>query len=511
MVAIDRADQPATVTRAAPESAAGPGLGLGHGIAVLLMGLGFAIGARTLHDNSFLTHLATGRHILDTGGVPTGDVYSATAPGTPWVVQSWLASVIYAALERTVGFAGIRVLHGALVAVSVGVLWWLTDGVRSIIRRVPLAGAVVVVGAPMWQGRPLLFGLLGFVIALAVVRGRIDPRWLVPTIWLWAQTHGSFPLAGVLATMTLLGAWLDRRNPSNDDVAVDARGLPVAELRVMLWTIVGTAAAVVGPLGFRLLWFPVELLGNRDALEGVSEWAAPSFDHPSDLLFGALVVTLLVVARGGAPWRLLLPAIVVAISGFLAIRNLALASAVLAVVIAELHRHRDAGSTGSEFSGLTAGDGGPVARMLLVVGSLVAVIAVATVPLLPSLTLDGYAVDELDLLDEWGLLDDPSVAIVHRGITGNYWTFRDGADARVFVDDRFDMYPLDVLQDHRHLVVGGDVGEILTRRNADVVIWRPETAVSSWLDASASWTIVEADEDWLIACRTTVLERCTAA
>ncbi len=81
-------------------------------------GLGFAlwglhIGLDRLSDNSFLTHLATGRLILD-HGVPRTDPYSFTANGQPWVVQSWLASVIYAWIESWFGANGIRVLMAAL-------------------------------------------------------------------------------------------------------------------------------------------------------------------------------------------------------------------------------------------------------------------------------------------------------------------------------------------------------------------------------------------------------------
>ena len=48
--------------------------------------LGTICGAHLLSDNSFLTHLTTGRQILD-GHIPHADPYSYTRAGTPWVVQ----------------------------------------------------------------------------------------------------------------------------------------------------------------------------------------------------------------------------------------------------------------------------------------------------------------------------------------------------------------------------------------------------------------------------------------
>src|SRR3954447_3092928 len=70
---------------------------------------GFGVGIERLSDNSFFTHLATGRWILD-HGIPRRDFYSFTAPGSKWVVQSWLAEVLYAQLDRSFGAFGIRVL-----------------------------------------------------------------------------------------------------------------------------------------------------------------------------------------------------------------------------------------------------------------------------------------------------------------------------------------------------------------------------------------------------------------
>ena len=69
---------------------------LGAGLAVW----GAYIGSAALSDNSFFTHLATGRLILRDGAIPTVDPYTFTARGEPWVVQSWLASLVYAAVER---------------------------------------------------------------------------------------------------------------------------------------------------------------------------------------------------------------------------------------------------------------------------------------------------------------------------------------------------------------------------------------------------------------------------
>ena len=66
---------------------------------------GLRIGLQPLGDNSLFTHIATGRIIFDTG-FPHTDPYLFTPHEPSWVVQSWLASVIYWALASAWGMGG---------------------------------------------------------------------------------------------------------------------------------------------------------------------------------------------------------------------------------------------------------------------------------------------------------------------------------------------------------------------------------------------------------------------
>ena len=91
---------------------------LATSISWLLALVGFVVGARTITDNSFLTHLATGQLIIAGWSVPTVDPYAYSAAGAPWTVQSWLASLVYAGLDATAGGWAIRLLHGLVGAAA---------------------------------------------------------------------------------------------------------------------------------------------------------------------------------------------------------------------------------------------------------------------------------------------------------------------------------------------------------------------------------------------------------
>src|SRR6478752_615870 len=102
---------------------------------------GFALGSGPLGDNSFLWHLRTGRLILD-HGIPHHDPYSFTAAGTRWIAQSWLAELMYGALDRALGPFAIRIavgLAGACVAVFLYriALHATRDRVRALALLIP--------------------------------------------------------------------------------------------------------------------------------------------------------------------------------------------------------------------------------------------------------------------------------------------------------------------------------------------------------------------------------------
>src|SRR5438045_9240717 len=85
----------------------GPGLELVF--TVLFVLAGWWVGIRQLADNSFFWHLRTGTYML-AHGIPHGDIYSYTAPGTRWAAQSWLAERPYGALDRRRAPSDLRVL-----------------------------------------------------------------------------------------------------------------------------------------------------------------------------------------------------------------------------------------------------------------------------------------------------------------------------------------------------------------------------------------------------------------
>ncbi len=466
---------------------------------------GFVVAAGVMTDNSLLTHIATGRLILETGSVPSVDPYSRFGVGEPWTVQSWLVSAIYAALDRASGPEAIRLFHGVIgAAIGLG-LWRLSRPAVQLPTRLALTALPLAVGAGLWSPRPLLVGLLALVALLLIVRERRAPWLLVPLLWIWGNTHGSFPLALVYLVAVVVGCWLDERR------------VPPTELRHLRFGLLGTVLAAVGPLGLGLLTFPLRVVASREAMIGVVEWEAPSYGSPSELVWLVAVGAALLAARRGAGWRELVPAAVFAIAGFLALRNLAPAAVVVAAsvapALARLERSPQPTADGSGptavgdrptvaaiGAGVVTGLRARVARAVGLASAVALTAAVATAAVTPALDLSPYPEAAAEALEAAGLAPADDVVVVHREAVGNYLTWRHGAQAMVFVDDRFDFHDEDLLADHRDLLAGRDPGPILDRRLADVVLWESDAPLSAWLSESPDWSVVVAD-DWLVACR----------
>lgn len=449
-------------------------------VLLLLLVVGVKIGLSPLQDNSFLTHLATGRLIFDRGGVPSVDPYSFTAHGDPWTVQSWGASVLYAGAERTVGLVGIRVINAAVIVALIGALWALAKPTASLVGRAITVGLVVCMGTGLWVERPLLFGALGLALVLLAAEDRLDPRWLVPVMWLWANVHGSFPFGLAYLVLVAAGRWLDTRQR------------PRVELRALAWATLGTALAAIGPIGPKLLTFPLQLLSKRSAFEGVAEWEPPTWHRGVERFFALQMILLLVliVARHRR-WRALLPALVFGLAAVSSTRNILQASIVATPLLA------------GALAGLGSLDGTRRPRLLRPVGIalalLLGLVVVAGVRG-PNTAFAPYPEDAARWMRTEGLLG-LDTRVVSRDYVGNYLEFAYGPDeVRTYFDDRVDMYPASVIADYTQLLrPARSYQAVLDRANASAVLWDRDTDFGRWLAHDDGWKVVYRDEKWLVA------------
>lgn len=474
---VDGAD---TTVDEAPPAPARPTPDIGWVCGGLAALIGFARVLSPLSDNSFFTHLATGRLIIADGRVPTTDPYSFTAAGEPWTVQSWLAALIYAGVEDAAGLGAVRFVNAILcAAIGVGV-WHLTARSRSLAVRGGVTLSTLLVAGALLSGRPLLFGLLGFVLTYLAADGRLDPRWLLPVGWVWVNTHGSFPYAVLLLVVLAVGRRLDA-------------GEWGREPRVLAWSVGGIALGALNPIGPRLLLFPLTLLSKTDSFRAIVEWRAPTYELWHTYAVLALVLVAVLALSRRPSWRDASVLVVFAGLGLTSQRNQVVLVIVLAAVLA---------GTLSEVGPTVRSVARPVlggpARVAV---ALAFVLFAGAASRSPELDLSPYPVAMVEWMEDeemWG----PDSRVVAPDFVGNLRGARAGEEARVFVDDRVDMFPVDVTQDYLDLLAGRPGwDEVLDRREATAVLWEDDTPLAALLGQSESWEVVRRDDGWLLAVR----------
>lgn len=429
-----------------------------------------------------LTHLATGRIIAHGGGIPRRDPYSFTALHHPWVVQSWLAEATYGWLER-IGGLHLVVLEQMVLAGALALtIAWLARTGRPL--ETGLGGVVVVfLGAGYWSPRPLLFGLLALALTVAITEGRHSPWWLVPVVWVWVSTHASFPLGGAWLVLSLIGE------------AIQGKGV-ISRRRVQCLGafLVGLVVAMANPLGPSLLLFPLKVQQKESVFKTIIEWASPNFQVGAGLLaLVGLTAAVIIMARGRPSWTHAIPAAAFVAFGLYASRNLAAAAIVLAPALGESLRHGQPRPADGKPS--------PIDRAFVVVIAIIAISSVVAVYRRPGVQPTGYPVAAVTWLQRQGLRDSPH-RVVTPDVVGNYLEYRFGIQSRVFIDDRYDMFPTQVSNDSDALFfVRPNALQVLDRYKVDVVLWQTDHAFAVLLTASGLWHQVYRSQGWVVFVR----------
>ena len=482
---LTRAAAPASDNTSTPLDAPvtpqqGSRIGLSAVFTVVFGLFGWAVGVASLSDNSFFWHLRTGEYILD-HGIPHHDVFSFTAPGTKWVAQSWLAELTYGALDRAFGAFGIRVFVGA-VGAGIAVLAFRL-ALRLVRDRAVACGITLAALTgiyTLWSERPLLIGVLFFLVLLWTVEvpdslvGRHPLVTLPVLFWLWSNTHGSFALGFAYLGLHLLGRWLDGSRPW--------RG---RERTLVAAVALAFACTFLNPYGVDLVTFPIALLSRGEILSHIIEWRSPDFRKIYGLAFGtwiAVYVAALARGRNRVSRRDLVVTLPMLFLALWALRNLAIVPLVGLPVVARAFA-RDEERPDQTRRTVVVG----VLALVAFLGLLIGAHAAQS----KDFAFGTYPVQSMRYVEEHGLL---GTRLLTSDSDAGYVILRYYPEQRVFIDDRYDMYPSKLIHDF-FTVADGDRGwaEVLDRYDVETVVWKRNSSLGFQLDTSPGWERVHRD------------------
>jgi hypothetical protein len=232
-------------------------------------------------SNDLWLHAAIGRIIWTTGEIPRTALFPFTeASQFPFHAHEWLVSVLLYFLVNHLGIDALVFVKGALGLALFGLCCRLAYRLTgSFAEALLVALAAMVVGNFRFFLRPELFALfftlavLWLMIEYRAQRRRPYLLACVPLAALWANCHGSFPLALVVGTIFAGGAALEA-----------LRASPGARLRAsvhaarpyLLATALMALATSLNPYGLQLYRFVWELQNATFIRSYVYEWL-PTF------------------------------------------------------------------------------------------------------------------------------------------------------------------------------------------------------------------------------------------
>jgi hypothetical protein len=456
------------------------GSGLGWIFTAFFGVFGWAIGLAKLSDNSFFWHLRTGEYILD-HGIPHHDVFSYTATGTKWIAQSWLAEATYALLYRSMGGFGVRLLVGA-VGAGIGILTYrlALHLVRDRLVACGLTAAALAGIYTVWSERPLLIGVLFLLVLLWTVEvpdsvvGR-HPLVVIPVLmWLWANTHGTYELGFAYLGLHLLGRWVDGSRPWR-----------ARERSLLVGSLIGFAVVFVNPYGVGLVTFPIDLLSRGDILSHIVEWKSPDFRQAWGVALGIWIVVFVVaLARGRhrVTRRDLLVAVPMLLLALWAVRNVAIAPLIGLPVVARAFARDE--EKPSELRGTLVA----AAVTVLVLAAALMGYQASTEKNFDFAT---YPVGSMRYLEHHDLMGK---RLLTTDAAAGYVILEDWPQQKVFIDDRYDMYPTSVIYDYFTLTAGkpGSL-KVLDEYDVDVIVWGQDSSLGALLDGSSEWQRVHRD------------------
>ncbi len=483
--------------------------------------------------NDFWWHMATGRIIVQTGVIPTTDIFSFTQSGTTFYNQSWLAQVLMYAFHSLGGAPLLIVVQALVLALAYGLLLQLcirrSGSIRLSVGLLLLA--IMPLSFDNWLVRPQSYAFPLFVAFLVILTdwrkggslrekggdatlqtpktpGVKHTLWLLPLLMMiWVNLHGSFVLGGALITLTFIGeavrrfienrraeaAWAHRPVGKPEDSMQRPEPTYRPPLRQLLvWGGLTAAALLINPRGFEVLLYVRDLLNSSAVTTLVTEWAPPTTRDISGVIFVLFLMfafaTLAYARHRPDPIDMLIAGALLWLA-FGAVRNIVWfgMAATPLLVVQTASRVESRSGERPRFSGA------PKLNATLI-GFITLLILLA----LP------WVKPILDLPPELGSLlapGTPIAAVEHMQNDprrpqhlfnemgyGSYLIWA-APDQPVFVDTRIEVYPYEQWQEYILLNNGIDVPELFDKYQIDGLLL--DNAVQADL-----LEVVRADPDW---------------
>lgn len=418
-----------------------------------------------IHVHDFWWHIATGRLIMETAAIPTTDTFTYTQSGQPFFNQMWLPQILMYQLYRAGGGALVLTVHAIVISGSSAMLLAYCSrlGQRTRLAAAVMVLAVIPLSFFNWGVRPQAYALPLFV-AVVIICFSADGSssstkrlWLLPVLMaLWVNTHGSFVIGlatiGLVAVVDGLLGWRTKT------FSAATRALLAAAAASL-------AATLLNPAGIGIYGYVLRLMMHPSVAE-VDEWRPVDVSDPQGLTFvtvAVAVVLLMVLPSRRPPTREAVVVTFLLALGFTASRNgvwFAIAAApILTAQLASVLRPEEAITAKPAVN----------AGMLLAIGGAVVLMTPWVRSSLPNAQVPLYRDTPIGAVAALDAVVPRDARIFNDLGYGSYIAWA-APERKVFMDTRFELFPIEQLRDYQDLSDGRFVDELAAKYRFDVFL-----------------------------------------
>ncbi len=239
----------------------------------------FVLASQRIADTDIWVHLRNAKELLSAHRFLERDLYTFTSAGARLVNFEWLSELPYYFAFQVWGLRGLLAIYLTLLWLIFGAVYWLA------LRRgagygdaalVTIAGAAV--GSYSFGPRMFQFGWLCLAVLLLVLNHFEHTGkglWVLPPLFaLWINLHASWVL-GFVVLGTCIVCGLGEIHSSR---VVSERWTPLELRKLLVASAASLVALFVNPYGYRLVFYPFELLSRQTAVrEDLTEWQSVDF------------------------------------------------------------------------------------------------------------------------------------------------------------------------------------------------------------------------------------------
>ncbi len=288
--------------------------------------------SRPLDNPDTYFHLRFGHEFLTTWSLSNPGSVSSYATAS-WLPTQWLPEVIMAWTEQSFGLSAVAWLSGLQVLGLVVTLYVVARHWAAPLPAVVVVSGAILACGPSLSMRPQVLSYVFVAIFTQLwMRTATSARlpWIVvPLSWIWAMTHGMWPI-GIVIGLVAVACWSFDNPPS-------ALGLLK---RVAVPAAAGVAACLT-PVGPGIYG---AVLSVTSRSEYFSEWQPPDFTSPHCMALGAMltmaIVTMMKQPRNA--WLSIGLFVLAAAFSVYSIRTVPVAAVILVPVLSrEIQRYVD--------------------------------------------------------------------------------------------------------------------------------------------------------------------------